>query len=213
MRIFITFLILSLTQISYSQESHSSNQVIVKGTVKDDSGNFKDCEIEFKKAGGQKFVVKTKEGKFEQLVNAEEEYSLTFVGDDILRDEITVSFPKADKDFNPINREFEVFKLSSGKTLKDLDIFEDGSANLSSKGKKAIENLKTLLKFNRTLKLKLVCKGAGGLAAKREAALKEYTSSKEWRRFNRSASISSAEGSDDKKDLEVKISEIIDRMR
>ncbi|MDC1068678.1 hypothetical protein OAQ99_05925 [Candidatus Kapabacteria bacterium] len=209
----ILFLVALISiNISYSQIiNNNSSQRILIGTVTNDEGSPQNCEIEVVDKTGKKFVVNVKNGKFEQLLNAKENYTFTFVADDILRDDQVISLESPDKDFTPQKMNFKVLKLSAGKTLFSLDLFEEGTASLKSNSNEIIKRIKTVLKFNRSIKLDLVCGGDGGLSTKRVANLKTLIDSD--RRLKRSVNVTTGTGTDEKTDLEVKINSVVDRMK
>lgn len=207
--ILLTFV---LAIFAYSQGSKANfKQRILKGTIKSDEGKLIDCEVEVIDPLGKKFVIKTVDGKFEQVLDAEKDYEFTFVGDNILRESTTVNVAKADKDFTAATETYTVFKLEPGKIIRKLDLFEEGTAKLKSNAKDQLKKLKMMLRFNRSVKIDLVCQGEGGLSKNRSKALTEMTSDD--RRFNRSAKISAGSGSDDSKDVLVKIEKVVDRLR
>lgn len=208
--ILIALTLTTITLFSQIMNKNSTQRILI-GNVVTDEGKSIDCEIEITNPAGKRFVVKTVNGSFEQVLDAETKYTFTFVGDDILREEQEVTVAKPDKDFTKAEKTFKVLKLAKGKTLRKFDLFEDGTANLKANTKKAIKEMKMLLRFNRSIKVNFICTGAGDLAAQREAALSEMTAKD--KRFMRSVVISSGEGTNDAEDVIVKIDKVVDRMK
>lgn len=161
-------------------------QVMLKGKVVDVNTNKPlSIEIEFQPKVGSKSVVKSAEGTgtFEQLLQANEEYELTFKGDNIYREEDTYT-PKSNTSdgYSEIAETFKVKGLAPGVEVESLDIFAANSTDITSAGKAALNKMKISMRFNRNADFIFqVNAPTKALADKRLNTLKDFIS--DWRRL------------------------------
>lgn len=148
---FILFLSLIFV---FSNHGFAASTRIVKGKIIDKNTNTPvGLEIQFEDARGKKFKIKSnpQTGEYEQLLNAEEKYTLTFIDISVLREEIEFTPEPADASFEPQIQDFYVTTMQQGALIADYDIFDKGSTEISSAGHVTLENLKKLLRINRAL--------------------------------------------------------------
>lgn len=159
-------------------------QVMVKAKVIDvNTKQPISIELEFQPKTGNKFVVKSNEGTgaFEQLLQANETYAITFMGDNVYREESSFT-PKSNEGYSEINKTFEVKGLAPGVVVENLDIFGANSADLTTAGKDAVNNMKVSMRFNRNTEFVFQVNAANkALAEKRLKTLKDYTNN--WKRL------------------------------
>lgn len=195
----IAFILIMFISASFAQIiNQSSTQSILKGKITDEKGNPVGLEISIQPKKGAKFIIKSDPttGAYEQLLNSEEKYIFAFIHPEYLRENFEVIVPKPDEDFNPIIRDFKATKLIAGNTLKTANIFEPGSDQLSGKGKKFVNELKKLLRFNRSISLNFQVYGENGLDQKRLKTIQSFT--EKFKRMNRSVIYSAGgKGSSD----------------
>ena len=214
----ITIFLLILASLNLFSQDLSTR--IVKGTITDKStGKPQEVEIVFEDSKGKKFKIKSNSitGKYEQLLNANETYKISFLRFDVLKDELEFTPKAPDKSFEPQIQDFEVFVMKKGVELFDFDIFDKGSDKISSSGEKYLEKLKTIMRFNRALYVDIIIHNDDGsnksLSEKRLSNLKQLTDS--WGRFNRKVEykIDENKGKNPNSDTKVIISKVEDSMK
>ena len=186
-------------------------QVMVKAKVIDvNTKQPISIDLEFQPATGNKFVVKSKEGTgtFEQLFQANETYTITFTGDNVYREESSFT-PKSNEGYSEINKTFEVKGLAPGVVVENLDIFGANSAELTSAGKGAIDNMKISLRFNRNTEFAFQVNAPNKtLAENRLKSLKDYTNN--WKRLLERVVFQSGTSGNN---LVIKVNKVIDVMK
>lgn len=203
-------IIFSATNV-FSQDLSSR---IVKGKVTDKiSGKPIALDIQIEDSKGKKFKIKSNAtGNYEQLLKANESYKITFLDPEVLREEIDFKATAPDASYEPQIQNFEVFVMKEGTELYDMDIFDKGSESISSAGEAKLENLKSVMRFNRALSINIEIhpddSNNNALSQKRLAKLKELTDS--WGKFNRKAEYKTSEkaGKDAKADTRIIISKV-----
>lgn len=147
----ITFVTIIFALSAFSQDTHTR---IVKGKILDKSnGSPVGVEIQFEDARGKKFKIKSnpQTGEYEQLLNANEKYTLTFIDMNVLRNDINFTPSAPDASYEPEIKNFNVIVLKPGNQVDELDLFNQNSSNLSSNGETLLKDLKTMLRINRAL--------------------------------------------------------------
>lgn len=193
-----------LVFLGFNTKSFAQNTKILIGTIMTEDGKKKDCDVEFIDGNGKKFVKKTDNGSFEQLLNVGEEYQVTFVADDILRDSDSFTLTPPDEEFTPEKKTFKVIKLAKGKTIKSFDLFKENSAEFNGSKNEIIKKIKILLRFNRSINVNLVCNGTK--ASDRAKALEAIVSKD--KRLKRSANVTTGSGTNESTDLVIVVSEL-----
>lgn len=117
------------------------------------------AEVTFEDAEGDKIKVNADilTGAFEQLLKANHEYTITFQSPDIIRKVVDFKTKEATT-YGEQKAEFTVIKLEENAKIMTLNLSDDG-INLSENGKKSLNELKMLLRFNRSLYIDIVCLG------------------------------------------------------
>lgn len=131
--------------------------VLIKGKVLDEFTNKPvDVSMTIKTSDGKKIkiVPNSTTGEYQQVVNSGENYEITFFNFDVAREIQNINVENADK-YTEFKFDFKVKKLADGLEVFSKNIFEPNSAELSSEGKKFLEELQTVLKFNRGAKFTL----------------------------------------------------------
>lgn len=203
-------IIFSTTNI-YSQDLSTR---IVKGVITDKtSGKPIALDIQIEDSKGKKFKIKSNStGNYEQLLQANETYKFTFLDPEVLREEVDFKATAPDASYAPQIKNFEVFVMKEGVELYDFDVFDKGSESISSAGKAKLENLKSIMRFNRALSINIEIhpddSNNNALSQKRLAKLKELTDG--WGKFNRKAAYKTSEkaGKDAKADTRIIISKV-----
>ncbi len=200
--IMLLTMIISTTAFSQIMDNHSV-QVMVKGTVYDEFSNQPaGVQVIFKDKTGKKIKIRTndEDGTFAQLLKAGQTYKITFTNYNILRKVTEYTVPNA-SEFKEIDEEFSVQKLAPGRELSNHDIFDDGSAQISAEGKKALNDIKIDMRFNRTVYLDFKISAADTypdassaeadqLVKDRIAAIEAYIDN--WRGYNRRITLTTA---------------------
>lgn len=162
---FVVLVFLSCTSI-FSQVSETGKimnnkgtQTMVKGTIIDVyTGNPVGCELEFKPKSGNRIKTKSNPntGKFEQLLNNDEKFTVTFLGYDIMKEEVDFQVKGISTgNYSEQTADFKVKKFVVGSKLFSYDLFESSSSDMKSNLKTEIEKLQLLLKMNRGLSVEI----------------------------------------------------------
>lgn len=198
----------------------SQGQTLIRGTITNNIDNgIESVEIIFKDSSGKKFSTKSdsKTGKYQQLLRSGETYEIYFKRFDVLREEFEIIPEAGENNYKEQNLDFKVKLLKKGSTLSEFDLFDNNTSNLNSVAKKLIDNLKTLLRFNRSIKVNILVsandsKSGKKLAQARLETLKNLTG--KWRKFNRAANLeldnSYKNGSND---VKIVITEVKDMLK
>lgn len=199
--------------------SQDTSTRIVKGKVIDKTtGNPVGLEIQFEDARGKKFKIKSdpKTGQYEQLLNSSEKYTLTFISSDVLREDQTFTPTPPDASFEPQIHNFEVFVLKPNVVLYEFDVFSANSSDISSNGLAKLEDLKTMMRINRSLYIKVEVHqddSSKNLNDARLAKIKELTDG--WGRFNRKVEYvkSDKQSSNKSNDVRIIVDKVEDSMK
>jgi hypothetical protein len=154
--VIIIFLVLFCFSKSESQFlNKSSSQVLVKGKVTDEfTGKPMGIDIVFENDKGTKIKIKSNSdnGTYEQLLEAGETYGIILSNYDIIRQKEKIIVDTT-KNFKEQSRNFVVKQLTVGRTVLSLDGFEPNTFDLNQGCKDKLDEIETLLKFNRSVKL------------------------------------------------------------
>lgn len=213
---FVMLFTLLFSSLIFSQDSSTR---IVKGKVIDKTtGKPVGLEIQFEDPRGKKFKIKSDSntGEYEQLLNSNEKYTLTFISPEVLRDETEFVPSPPDASFEPQVQNFEVFLLNPGVVLADYNMFDKNSTEISKKGMEELEKLKKMMRINRALYLKIEIHSddsSKNLNDSRLAKIKEQTET--WGRFNQKVEyITSKKQSADKSaDFKIIIDKVEDSLK
>lgn len=135
--------------------------VLLKATVLDSLNRSPLSELPYRiyeiKANQLQFVSKGKtknNGILEAVLASGKSYIIQFSDYRILRKSDTLIIPSA-TEFQEIHDTILIRKLTPGEILSKLQIFQEGTAEISPEGEQALENILQLLRKNRSLFLKL----------------------------------------------------------
>lgn len=166
----LTLLLFCCVITAFALESKTT---LLKGNVTNSvSGEPMNIELEFKAEGSPKVKVQAMQGKYEQALTTNTKYMVTFVSKDVLREEIEIKVQDHKDAYNEQIMNFKVKKIAKGLEIKKFVLFENGTATMSSQGKKNIDDIKTLIRFNRTIEVELLL--GEEMFAERMKALKDY---------------------------------------
>ncbi len=149
--IFFTFYLSTYAQ-------NDQKLVLSKGTVTDSQSGkpLLAVDIEFTDAQGNKKRTKSNEitGKFEQLLNANETYKVLLMDDKVLREYQEIQTKGLEK-YSEQNIDLIGKSLLVGMQIKSGNLFETSSTNLSETGSKFFEDLKSIMRFNRSISIEI----------------------------------------------------------
>ncbi|MCX6148734.1 MAG: hypothetical protein NTW25_15990 [Candidatus Kapabacteria bacterium] len=155
--IYIVILFLAFFTLA-SLNAQDIKQVLIKGTVSDIQSKkpLLAVEIEFVDAQGNKTRTKSNEitGRFEQLLKANEKYTVVLLDDKILRENQEIETKGLEK-YSEQNIDLTGKTLSIGMTIKSGNLFEPSTTSLSDEGIKMIEELKGIMRFNRSISVEI----------------------------------------------------------
>lgn len=156
----IIFSSLIILIISANNIFGNVDNVLLQGKlINENDGSAIGAEVTFEDSEGDKIKVNADilTGAFEQLLKANHEYKITFQSPDIIRKVVDFKTKEA-TNYGEQKAEFSVIKLEANAKIMTLNLSDDGK-NLSEIGKKSINELKILLRFNRSLYIDIVCVG------------------------------------------------------
>lgn len=149
------FTVFTFTFYSATLNAQSlGSQVILKGKVVDlYTGNPVECELEFRPEGGNKIRIRSNSisGEYEQVFNIGEKVTVSFNAFNVLKEEQQVTIVKQNSGSIEQKQDFKVKVFSQGAVLNSIQGFSVGDNKLNSSGKTLLEDLKTLLRFNRSV--------------------------------------------------------------
>ncbi len=138
-----------------------------------------------------------KEGLIKVVVPQDQVYTLKFSGYNILASQDTVHLPKGESYYYETERDLHVKLVQKGMELQAANVFEAGSARISAAGKRVLEEMTELVKFNRALYV-LASIGSDGAAGsvqqQRIEAVKQFVTAK-GRLVSRRVTVQAAAGS------------------
>gem|GEM_PF-2760406 len=168
-----SLLFLLILMITINANANDGRTTLLKGTVTTSvSGEPMNIDIEFKADASPKIKVQAMQGKYEQALSTNTKYLVTFVSKDVLREEIEIRTQDHKDAYNEQIMNFKVKKIEKGLEIKKFNLFDNSTATMSAQGKKGLDDLKTLIRFNRTIELELLL--GEEMFDIRSQALKEY---------------------------------------
>lgn len=150
----IAMLVICLPFVSMAQ----SVPVLLKGNVTEDKNNEPiGIQIEFRSRDGKKIRTQSnaKYGTYEQLLNAGESYEVVLSSPNIVRKIDSVKLEPSTK-FGEQSANFSVTKLAPGVELFGIDAFDKLSATPKTALLDDLEEIKEMLKFNRSISIEFV---------------------------------------------------------
>lgn len=147
-------LFLVIATCGYAQ---SGVPVIVKGKVLDQYTNKPiNVSMMFTAKDGKKFKITPNilSGEYQQVLNSGEEYEVTFINYDIIREKHVLRLEHSDK-YLEIKQDYFPKRMTAGLEIYSENIFEKNSANLTSSGTELLEQLVQAMKFSRGAKFQL----------------------------------------------------------
>lgn len=125
--------------------------VLLKGTVKDQSGNPVEVELGFRDAAGDPVRAKSdKNGVYQAVLKPGQKYTVIFNGKDVLREITEFNVDATDK-YLEVRKDFSVRKLGVGTRIFDGFAFEKGSSSLKPDAQEKIKELIDMLNKNRNM--------------------------------------------------------------
>lgn len=153
-----TFSTFNLSYLNAQIVNNKGSQAILKGKVLDFyTGAPVECELEFKVEGGNKVKIKSNSitGEYEQLFDVGSKLKLTFIAYNVLKQEESIEITKPNNDNFEQKQDFKVKKLVEGKVFDFADAFTGGDNSINANGQSKLEELKTILRFNRGLSVNI----------------------------------------------------------
>ena len=138
--------------VGYAQ---SGVPVIVKGKVLDQYTNKPiNVSMMFTDKTGKKFKITPNilSGEYQQVLNSGEEYEVTFISYDVIREKHSIRLEHSDK-YLEIKQDFFPKRMTPGLEIYSENIFEHNSAKLTPKGTELLEGLAQAMKYSRGAKL------------------------------------------------------------
>lgn len=131
--------------------------VLLKGKVVDKITN-KPCEVslQFKDQSGKIFKIQPNilDGSYQQVVNSGEEYEITFINYDIIREIEKVKIEYSEK-YTEIEQNFSVKKMVKDSVIYSLNMFQANTSELTADGQVVLNTLEYSMKFTRGAELVL----------------------------------------------------------
>jgi hypothetical protein len=205
--VLVSLLALSITAANAQFLSNQKGKVMLKGQVVDKfTGEPMQVTIDLRDAQGNKiikFKSNSKDGTFQQLLEAGKEYKMIFMNYDILRETRTIKI-KDSENYDEEEFTFEIPRLEKGVEICGYDAFSGSSAQLSNEAKQRLDELKKQMRFNRSVKFDLfISAKSKSLETKRINAVNQYID--DWGYYKRRVNIISG---NETKDFVVKVNEI-----
>jgi hypothetical protein len=164
---------------------YSADNILLKGKlINEIDGKPIGAEVTFEDQEGDKIKVTADKlsGMFEQLLKADHNYNVTFDSPEIIRKETSLKTDES-KTYAEQSEEFKVVKMEAGNKIVALNVSDDGSS-LSSAGISALNELKTLLRFNRSLYIDIVTE-----SKELYLSLNNLFEDKKWRMYKRKVTL------------------------
>lgn len=154
--IFIVCFYFITLNIAFAQ---SDIVVLLKGTVKDQSGAPVEVELGFRDAGGDPVRAKSdKAGVYQAVLKPGQKYTVIFNGKDILREIIEFNIDPTDK-YVEVRKDFTVRKLAVGTKIFDGFAFEKGTSELTAQAKEQLKEMADMLNKNRNMTINVTTFG------------------------------------------------------
>ncbi len=161
-----------------------------------------------------KLVVKgtvKQDGTFQALLRSGATYQIFFTHYTILQKRDTLHIPPLES-FEEIPRTFTVLQLQPDMLLGTMNVFEPGSATLSTEGEQALTRLLQLLRYNRQLFLKVLLPRQPELSPQvlqqRLQTLQQWYKARENNIYVRRLQFQLAPTVQDTVDLQIKVAQV-----
>lgn len=148
--VFLTALCFVLNGITNAQ---TKVVTLLQGTITDEaSGKFVGADFEITDAAGAKTRGKSapNNGSFQAVLEPGGTYTISLFSFDILRKTETLVLPPSEK-YSIVTKEYKVQKLRAGMELNALHAFKAGQSNLSPQAVEYFNELKEMMRRNRSL--------------------------------------------------------------
>lgn len=128
-------------------------QILIKGKVTDSyTGSPVGVTMKFETKAGQTIKIKSDPvtGAFTQLFESDTEYEVTFLHKEIIRKVETFKTESA-TGYKEFEKNFSVQKLTKDLLFLDADIFDKGTSSINSGFDAQLEEIVSIMKFNRNV--------------------------------------------------------------
>ena len=199
--------------------SQTGVPIFVKGKVLDEFTNKPvNVEMMFTNKDGKKFRITPNilTGIYEQVLNSGEDYDVTFINYDIVRETHKLHLEYSDK-YLELEQNYFVKRMTNGLELFSENAFLTNSAELDAEGKDLLDKIVKAMRFSRGVKLQIKVsakdadksKNSKELIEKRIKSISEYDGLAD---MKSRISISASDVNTDK-NLTVIVTEISDPLK
>lgn len=141
--------------IAVSGNIHAQTKVVtlLQGTLTDEAtGKPITADFEITDPAGAKTRGKSasNNGSYQAVLEPGSTYTISFSSFDILRKTETISLPPSEK-YSIVVKDYKIQKLRSGMELNALHAFKAGQSNLSTQATEYLNELKEMMRRNRSL--------------------------------------------------------------
>ncbi len=153
----VTLSLLLFGWASLTSVNMYSAQILLSGHIYESQGNKPiSVSIEFKDKNGKKISTKSNSisGEYQQILESNTNYSVVLNSNEILRREYKIHTLDTN-DYAEQKLNFSVFKPIIGSKILEANIFSNGTSNLTDNGKEQLEELQSMLRFNRNLNVEV----------------------------------------------------------
>ena len=137
--------------------SQTGVPVIVKGSVLDEFTNKPVIvEMMFTNKDGKKFKIipNSLTGHYEQVLNSGEDYDVTFINYDVVRETQQLHLEYSAK-YLELEHNYSVKRMTNGLELFSANAFKNNSADLVVEGKELLDRIVKTMRFSRGAKLQI----------------------------------------------------------
>lgn len=160
--------------------NNKGTQVILKGKVTDEyTGEPVSVNIEFRGPNDKKIriVSNSKDGSYQQVLTAGEEYEVIFTNYDIIRKKEKLILEDFGE-YKEITKNFTVKRLVPGKKVYEIQAFDVGSDKLNQIALNLLEELQEFMKFNRGVTFDIFVTGDNHYTAPKQITPQSQTKDK-----------------------------------
>lgn len=153
----VTLSLLLLGWTSLASVNMFSAQILLSGHIYESQAKKPiSVSIEFKDKNGKKISTKSNSisGEFQQILESNTNYSVILNSNETLRSEYKIHTLDTNE-YAEQKVNFFVFKPIIGSKILETNIFSNGSSNLTDNGKEQLEELQSMLRFNRNLNVEV----------------------------------------------------------
>lgn len=156
---FCTFLI-ALVLSGVSIASAAQTNILLQGKVIDEkTGQPIVSKYAISSTSGKTLKGKSlADGSFKQILQAGENYTITFNDYNVVKSTVNFTIPATDKYYEE-KKDFSVRVLRTGDPLLSLDAFDSGKSSLTTAARTELEKIATMLKENRGLEVQMTVAG------------------------------------------------------